>query len=210
MACCCPFPARCHDVYFKSVNPGASRTRRVTLSKALLLAAAVLAAAMAASRQAGILQLVTAAFSLAGSIFFPALVCGVFWRRASQAGALLGMLGGLAVCVVYLAQSHPSLRSLLGLGGPPQTWWGIPAESAGVFTCRRASWPSCSAACSGPTGGASGRRQVACTGLIWCSSRLRLESQVPLAAPTVDAVVRLPRQNNPAGLESMRSIHASL
>ncbi len=122
-----------HDVYFKGINPEASRTRRVTLSKALLLVAALAAAAVASSRPADILAVVTAAFSIAGSTFFPALIAGVFWRRANRAGALAGMLVGLAVCVCYLCASHPALRSLVGLPGPPVLVWGIQPASAGVF-----------------------------------------------------------------------------
>ncbi|WP_438811233.1 sodium:solute symporter family transporter, partial [Serratia marcescens] len=78
-------------IYFKAINPAASRTRRVTLSKALLLAAALAAAAVASNRTTDILGVVTSAFSIAGSTFFPALVAGVFWRRANRAGALAGM-----------------------------------------------------------------------------------------------------------------------
>lgn len=122
-----------HDLYYKAINPEASRTRRVTLSKALLLAAALAAAAVASSRPADILAVVTAAFSIAGSTFFPALVAGVFWRRANRAGALAGMLAGLAVCLVYLAVAHPGLRALIGLPGPPQLLWGIQPASAGLF-----------------------------------------------------------------------------
>lgn len=122
-----------HDLYFKTVNPDASRTRRVTLSKALLLAAALAAAAVASSRPADILAVVTAAFSIAGSTFFPALVAGVFWRRANRAGALAGMLTGLFVCVIYLAVAHPGLRALVGLPGPVTLIWGIQPASAGLF-----------------------------------------------------------------------------
>jgi len=122
-----------HDIYYKAINPEASRTRRVTLSKALLLAAALAAAAVASSRPADILAVVTAAFSIAGSTFFPALVAGVFWRRANRAGALAGMLTGLAVCVTYLVIAHPSLRALIGLPGPATLVWGIHPASAGVF-----------------------------------------------------------------------------
>jgi cation/acetate symporter len=122
-----------HDLYYKAINPEASRTRRVTLSKALLLAAALAAAAMAASRPADILAVVTAAFSIAGSTFFPALVAGVFWRRANRQGALAGMLVGLAVCLAYLVIAHPGARSMAGLAGPVQLWWGIQPASAGVF-----------------------------------------------------------------------------
>ncbi|WP_204265056.1 sodium:solute symporter family transporter, partial [Klebsiella aerogenes] len=61
-----------HDIYFKAINPAASRTRRVTLSKALLLAAALAAAAVASNRTTDILGVVTSAFSIAGSTFFPA------------------------------------------------------------------------------------------------------------------------------------------
>jgi cation/acetate symporter len=122
-----------HDLYYKVINPEASRTRRVTLSKALLLAAALAAAAMAASRPADILAVVTAAFSIAGSTFFPALVAGVFWRRANRQGALAGMLVGLTVCLAYLVIGHPSARALVGLAGPAQLWWGIQPASAGVF-----------------------------------------------------------------------------
>ncbi|WP_235538245.1 VC_2705 family sodium/solute symporter [Pelomonas sp. Root1444] len=122
-----------HDIYYKAINPEASRTRRVTLSKALLLAAALAAAAVASSRPADILAVVTAAFSIAGSTFFPALVAGVFWRRANRAGALAGMLAGLAVCLVYLFIAHPMLRAVIGLPGPATLLWGIQPASAGIF-----------------------------------------------------------------------------
>lgn len=122
-----------HDLYYKTLNPEASRTRRVTLSKALLLAAALAAAAVAASRPADILAVVTAAFSIAGSTFFPALVAGVFWRRANRAGALAGMVTGLAVCVAYLLIAHPGLRALAGLPGPATLIWAIQPASAGLF-----------------------------------------------------------------------------
>nr|WP_255763456.1 sodium:solute symporter family protein [Pelomonas sp. P7] len=122
-----------HDLYYKAINPEASRTRRVTLSKALLLAAALAAAAIASSRPADILAVVTAAFSIAGSTFFPALVAGVFWRRANRAGALAGMLAGLATCLAYLAAAHPGLRALVGLPGPPMLIWDIQPAAAGLF-----------------------------------------------------------------------------
>jgi cation/acetate symporter len=122
-----------HDLYYKAINPEASRTRRVTLSKALLLMAALAAAAVASSRPADILAVVTAAFSIAGSTFFPALVAGVFWRRANRAGALTGMLTGLTVCLVYLFIAHPVLRAVIGLPGPPTLVWGIQPASAGLF-----------------------------------------------------------------------------
>jgi cation/acetate symporter len=122
-----------HDIYYKAINPEASRTRRVTLSKALLLAAALSAAAIASTRPADILAVVTAAFSIAGSTFFPALVAGVFWRRANRAGALAGMLTGLTVCVIYLVIAHPGLRALVGLPGPAMLVWGIQPASAGLF-----------------------------------------------------------------------------
>ncbi len=122
-----------HDIYFKAINPEASRTRRVTLSKALLLAAALAAAAIASSRPADILAVVTAAFSIAGSTFFPALAAGVFWRRANRAGALAGMLTGLGVCLAYFVAAHPVLRSLVGLPGPATLLWGIQPASAGLF-----------------------------------------------------------------------------
>ncbi|HEV6966324.1 sodium:solute symporter family protein [Roseateles sp.] len=122
-----------HDLYYKAINPEASRTRRVTLSKALLLAAALAAAAIASSRPADILAVVTAAFSIAGSTFFPALVAGVFWRRANRAGALAGMLAGLATCLAYLAAAHPALRAFVGLPGPPMLIWDIQPAAAGLF-----------------------------------------------------------------------------
>ncbi len=122
-----------HDVYFRVLNPAASVTRRVTLSKALLLVTALAAAAVAAQKPADILFLVAAAFSLAGSAFFPVLVLGIFWRRANAWGAMAGMLTGLAVTSYYMASAHPGLRAAIGLPGMPQLWWGIQPISASLF-----------------------------------------------------------------------------
>jgi small subunit ribosomal protein S6 len=88
---------------------------------------------VASSRPADILAVVTAAFSIAGSTFFPALVAGVFWRRANRSGALAGMLTGLIVCLSYLFIAHPGARALIGLPGPAMLIWGIQPASAGLF-----------------------------------------------------------------------------
>jgi cation/acetate symporter len=117
-----------HDVYYKVVDPTASTQKRVTISKLLLLAVAFIAAYAASQKPADILSLVGTAFSMAGSTLFPALVLGVFWKRANHRGALAGMVSGFLVCVYYMAHCSPVLG-----GSPANVWFGIAPMSAGVF-----------------------------------------------------------------------------
>ncbi len=95
-----------HDLYYKMIDPNASTARRVAISKALLLVVALAAAAVAAQKPADILFLVSAAFSFAAAAFFPALVLGVFWKRASKWGAVLGMVSGLGITVYYMVMNQ--------------------------------------------------------------------------------------------------------
>jgi cation/acetate symporter len=126
-----------HDVYYKMIDPNASTARRVTISKALLLVVAMAAAYSAytvyVTKQADILFLVSAAFSIAAAAFFPALVLGIFWKRTSTLGAVCGMVAGLGVTLYYMIENHPWLRTLFGVGDPVQLWFGIQPISAGVF-----------------------------------------------------------------------------
>jgi cation/acetate symporter len=122
-----------HDLYYKMIDPEASTARRVTIAKVLLLIVALAAAYIAAQRPADILFLVSAAFSFAAAAFFPALVLGIFWKRATGLAASLGMLGGLGLTMYYMAVNQPWLRSVLGIVRPVDLWWGIQPISAGVF-----------------------------------------------------------------------------
>jgi cation/acetate symporter len=124
-----------HDVYYKMIDPNAPTSRRLAVAKTLLLIVALLAAYVAAQKPADILFLVSAAFSFAASAFFPALVLGVFWKKASKLGAILGMVIGLGVCFYYMATTQPWLRGVFGVTGPisDYMWFGIQPISAGVF-----------------------------------------------------------------------------
>jgi cation/acetate symporter len=122
-----------HDLYFKLFDREASTTRQVAISKVVLMVVALLAAYVATLRTTEILWLVTPAFSIAAATLFPALVLGIFWKRATDWGASAGMLAGLAVTLYYLASTHPTVRELLQLRGPAALWWNIQPSSAGVF-----------------------------------------------------------------------------
>ena len=124
-----------HDLYYKMIDPRASTARRVTVSKILLLVVALTAAWVTSYKPGNILFLVGAAFSLAASAFFPALVLGVFWKRANKWGAITGMAAGLGVCMYYMCVTYPFLRDLLGVTAPVASyqWFGMNAISAGVF-----------------------------------------------------------------------------
>jgi cation/acetate symporter len=122
-----------HDLYYKMIDPTASTTKRVTVSKILLLLVAIAAASVAAQKPADILFLVSAAFSFAASSFFPALVLGIFWRRANKWGATLGMIAGLGTTFYYMATTQAWLRSVFGVTKPVELWWDIQPISAGLF-----------------------------------------------------------------------------
>ena len=124
--------ALAHDLYFGGESDRASSMRRVMLSKFALLVVALAAAYVAAQRPADILYLVTASFSLAGAAFVPAMVLGIFWRRATRIGAVGGMLSGLSVTVYYMVVNNASLRAALSLQGSG-LWFEIQPVSAGVF-----------------------------------------------------------------------------
>ncbi len=124
-----------HDVYYKMLDPNASTARRVMVSKMLLLVVALAAATVASQKPADILFLVSAAFSFAAASFFPALVLGIFWKRANKWGASLGMIVGTVTTFYYMATTQPWLRGVFGVTSSiaDNTWWDIAPISAGLF-----------------------------------------------------------------------------
>ncbi|MDB5800872.1 MAG: cation acetate symporter [Rhodocyclales bacterium] len=117
-----------HDVYFHMINPAAATQRRLLVSKATLMVVAMLAAWVASLRPDSILFTVGFAFSIAASAIFPAMVSGIFWRRANKWGAVAAMLTGPLVAIAYALRTHPFSGGSMDNG-----WFGIQPVSCGVF-----------------------------------------------------------------------------
>src|SRR5687768_5524949 len=91
-----------HDIYYKMLDPNAPTVRRLLVARILLVVVAVCAAYTASTRPADILAMVGWAFSLAMAGNFPALVLGIWWKRATTGGAIAGMIAGFGLCLFYL------------------------------------------------------------------------------------------------------------
>lgn len=112
-----------HDLYYKIVNPKASILKRLTISRILLVVVALISAYVATFKLTIIVELVAWAFSIAAASFFPALVMGIWDKRANKAGALTGMWVGFGTCLFYMIGSR-----FYGLD-----WFGIKTISSGLF-----------------------------------------------------------------------------
>ena len=112
-----------HDLYFKQINPKASATLRLTISRVLLVFVALLGAWVAKFKLAIIVELVAWAFSLAAASFFPALVMGIWYKKASRPAAIAGILVGLGTTAFYIIGSK-----FYGVD-----WFGIKTVGAGIF-----------------------------------------------------------------------------
>ena len=112
-----------HDLYYNVIDHTASLTKRLTITKILLVATALIAAWVATFRVAIIVELVAWAFSLAGASFFPALVMGIWWKRANKAGAVVGMWAGLIVTAYYMIGSR-----FYGV-----SWFGTQTIASAIF-----------------------------------------------------------------------------
>ena len=116
-----------HDLYYNVINPRTSLAVRLTITKVLLIVTALISAYVATYRLAIIVELVAWAFSLAGASFFPALVMGIWWKRANKAGACWGMAVGLAITAYYMIGSRFYGLSWFGTQTIASAIFGLPA-----------------------------------------------------------------------------------
>ena len=100
-----------HDLYYKMIDPNASTARRVAISKALLLVVARWPRHRWRRRSPPTsCSWCRRRSRFAAAAFFPALVLGIFWKRASKWGAVLGMTSGLGITMYYMVH-EPALAA---------------------------------------------------------------------------------------------------
>ena len=104
-----------HDLYYKIIDPKADTARRLIVARVLLIVIGALGALVASLQLTGILGAVAWAFCFACSgLFFP-LVLGVWWKRATTAGAIAGMVLGFGAGSVYLWWTYTTGQMLFDL-----------------------------------------------------------------------------------------------
>ena len=104
-----------HDLYYKIIDPKAETRKRLLTARVLLLVIGAAGALVASMRLEGILGAVAWAFCFAMSGLFAPLVLGVWWKRANRAGAIAGMVVGLAVGWAYLIAVRNGMAPWFGL-----------------------------------------------------------------------------------------------
>jgi len=115
-----------HDLYFKTLDGTATQSRQIAVLRVMLVIMAG-AAALSVFAGAEISELATGSFSLAAAAFFPALVLGIWWHRTNQAGAIAGMVAGVALALFYLFAPYyfpvQFYEVMSGLSGASQDQW---------------------------------------------------------------------------------------
>ncbi|BAK14568.1 predicted symporter [Solibacillus silvestris StLB046] len=104
-----------HDIYYRIINPQASEQKRLLIGRISIVVATLLAGIIALNPPGAITQIVAWAFALATGTFFPALVLGVWWKRANAKGTIAGMLVGLAVTLIYIFSAKYGGFTVLGI-----------------------------------------------------------------------------------------------
>jgi cation/acetate symporter len=124
-----------HDLLKRTLMPDISERQELMASR-LAMAGAILGAGYLGLNPPGFAAgTVALAFGLAASSLFPALLLGIFSKRVTREGAVLGMLAGIGVTLAYVFQ-HKGIMFIPGtsfLGELPPNWFlGIEPNAFGV------------------------------------------------------------------------------
>ena len=104
-----------HDIYYRVFNPKATERKRLFVGRVSIVVATLLAGLIALNPPGAITQIVAWAFAIATGTFFPALVLGVWWKRANAQGTIAGLLVGLAVTFSYIFAAKYGGFTILGI-----------------------------------------------------------------------------------------------
>lgn len=89
------------DFYRVFVRPDASEKELLMVSRAAVIAIALLAMVIASDRESRVLDLVSYAWAGFGAAFGPVIVFSLFWRKMTAASAIAGMIVGAVTVVVW-------------------------------------------------------------------------------------------------------------
>jgi cation/acetate symporter len=118
-----------HDLLKRGLKPDITEKGELLAARIAAGFAVIVAGSFGANQPGFVAQVVAFAFGLAASSFFPAIVLGIFSKRTTREGAILGMISGItftAGYIVYFNFVAPELNSA-------EHWWlGISPEGIGT------------------------------------------------------------------------------
>jgi len=121
-----------HDIYGKILRPEATDARRLLVGRITIFFGVVVAGYFGINPPGFVAEVVAFAFGLAAASFFPVIVLGIFWKRATREGAIAGMVSGLLFTAVTILM----IRSQQILGTPEpimRDFFGVNAQGVGTI-----------------------------------------------------------------------------
>jgi cation/acetate symporter len=91
-----------HDLFKRMLVPGIGERGELRLARIAAAVAVVFAGLLGIFPPDYVAAVVAFAFGLAASSFFPAILMGIFWKRMNAAGAVSGMVVGIAATTAYI------------------------------------------------------------------------------------------------------------
>jgi cation/acetate symporter len=113
-----------HDLYYRLINRDASEKNRLLLGRVMIGVAVCVAGYFGIHPPGFVAQVVAFAFGLAASSFFPLIIMGIFWKRATREGAIAGMIVGIVFTATYII-------NVKWFGG---TFWFLNISAEGIGT----------------------------------------------------------------------------
>jgi cation/acetate symporter len=124
--------AASHDIYYRILRPNATERQRMFAGRSMILVAILLAGYFGINPPGFVSQVVAMAFGLAAASNFPAILLGIFDKRANSAGAISGMLVGLIFTLTMILLMKSNV--IFGTPTPIVTdFMGISAEGIGTI-----------------------------------------------------------------------------
>ncbi len=119
-----------HDLLKKSIKPDISEHHELIAARVSAGVAVCIAGYFGINPPGFVAQVVAFAFGLAAASFFPALLLGVFSKRANREGAVTGMIVGLVFTSAYIVY----FKFVAPEQNTPEHWlFGISPEGIGTL-----------------------------------------------------------------------------
>ena len=116
-----------HDLLKRVFVPSITEKQELLAARIAAAGAVMIAGYFGINPPGFVAQVVAFAFGLACSSFFPAIILGVFVKRANREGVVSGMLAGIIFTASYIIYFK-----FLG-GTPDELWFGISPEGIGAL-----------------------------------------------------------------------------